>query len=203
MTAVQRYCHRAMLLDEGGISYIGDPEEAGRQYLRRNFEKRRVTIEGHGEVDLVPDFLGRVEDAWLEDESGERIENLELRRPIRLNAVIEARMDMADPTFGLHFSDGDDVRVFELHEDADTRRGVMRAGERARIGVTIENPLMPGRYVVVCWVRVLRNEEEVAQQPMKLLDFVVYGAARGSGMVSVPGELDVAVEGAAEPERRQ
>src|SRR4051795_10390460 len=86
MTAVQRYCHRAMLLEEGGISYIGDPEEAGRQYLRRNFEKRRVTIEGHGEVALVPDFLGRVVGAWLADEGGERIDNVEVGQPISLRA---------------------------------------------------------------------------------------------------------------------
>jgi ABC-type polysaccharide/polyol phosphate transport system ATPase subunit len=201
MTAVQRYCHRAMLLDEGGISYIGDPEEAGRQYLRRNFEKRRVTIEGHGEVALVPDFLGRVADAWLEDERGGRIDNVEVGQPIRLNAVVEARMDLADPTFGLHFNDPEGVLVFELHEDSDTRRGLMRAGELARIGVTIDNPLLPGRYAVVCWIRVMRNDEEVAQQPMKLLDFVVYGAAAGEGMVSVPGELVVEVAPASAPER--
>src|SRR3954465_8973341 len=172
MTAVQRYCHRAMLLEEGGISYIGDPEEAGRQYLRRNFEKRRVTIEGHGEVALVPDFLGRVVDAWLADEGGERIDNVEGGQPISLRATVEARMDLADPTFSLHFNDADGVHVFELNEQAETRRGVMRTGERATIGITIENPLMPGRYAVVCWLRVMRNEEEVAQQPMKLLNFV-------------------------------
>jgi ABC-2 type transport system ATP-binding protein len=203
MTAVQRYCHRAMLLEEGGISYIGDPEEAGRQYLRRNFEKRRVTIEGHGEVALVPDFLGRVVDAWLADEGGERIDNVEVGQPISLRATVEARMDLADPTFSLHFNDADGVHVFELNEQAETRRGVMRAGERATIGVTIANPLMPGRYAVVCWLRVMRNDEEVAQQPMKLLNFVVYGTARGEGMVSVSGELEVEVDEAVEPERRR
>jgi ABC-type polysaccharide/polyol phosphate transport system ATPase subunit len=203
MTAVQRFCHRAMLLDEGGISYIGDPEEAGRQYLRRNFEKRRVTIEGHGEVDLVPDFLGRVSDAWLEDEGGGRIDNVEIGQPIRLNAVVEARMDLPSPSFGLHFNDPEGVLVFELQEGADARRGLMRAGERARIGVTVENPLLPGRYAVVCWVRVMRNDEEVAQQPMKLLDFVVYGAGAGEGMVSVPGVIDVDVEAKSAVERER
>jgi ABC-type polysaccharide/polyol phosphate transport system ATPase subunit len=203
MTAVQRFCHRAMLLDEGGINYIGDPEEAGRQYLRRNFEKRRITIEGHGEVDLVPDFLGRVADSWLEDEAGARIDNVEVGQPIRLNAVVDARMDLTDPTFSLHFNDADGARVFELHEDAGTRRGLLRAGDPARIGVTLENPLMPGRYAVVCWVRVMRNEQEVAQQPMKLLDFVVYGASQGEGIVSVPGELRVEIDRTIEPERRR
>ena len=46
MTAVQSYCHRAMLLDEGEIRHIGDPEETGRQYMRMNFAKRRISIRG-------------------------------------------------------------------------------------------------------------------------------------------------------------
>jgi ABC-type polysaccharide/polyol phosphate transport system ATPase subunit len=202
MTAVQRYCHRAMLLDEGRLSYMGDPEEAGRQYLRRNFEKRTATIEGRGEVTLVPDFLGRVEKSWLEDEKGEQIANVELGQPIRVCAVIEARQDLVDPSFGLHFNNPDGACVFEVHERPDARRGPMRRGEQARLELGIENPLMPGRYAVVCWVRVMRNDEEVAQQPMKLLDFVVYGAAQGEGMISVPGKLDVEVGLAPEPERK-
>ena len=35
MTAVQRFCHRAMVLDEGELTYIGDPEEAGASTCRR------------------------------------------------------------------------------------------------------------------------------------------------------------------------
>ena len=70
MTAVQRYCHRAMLLDEGEARFIGDPEEAGRQYFRMNFEKRKVTLDGDRDVVIVPDFLARVSEAWLEDEHG-------------------------------------------------------------------------------------------------------------------------------------
>jgi hypothetical protein len=39
----------------------------------------------------------------------------------------------------------------------------------------------------------LRNEEETAHQAMKLIEFVIFGGARGQGVVSVPGELDVRV----------
>ena len=59
---------------------------------------------------------------------------------------------------------------------------------------------MPGRYAIVCWVAVLRNDEETAQQAMKLLNFVVFGIAKGQAIVSVPGELDVGVEPTPAPE---
>ena len=94
------------------------------------------------------------------------------------------------------------MHVFEftkkLDESGDTTLG---AGERVRIAATIENPLAPGRYAIVCWVAVLRNNEETAQQAMKLLNFVVFGMARGQGIVSVPGELDVGLEREPAPER--
>jgi ABC-2 type transport system ATP-binding protein len=203
MTAVQRYCHRAMLLDDGRLRYIGDPEEAGRQYLRMNFAKRRVTGDGDREVSVVPDFLARVSEARLEDARGERIENVEVGEPIRLSAVIEARQDLVNPGFALHLNNSEGVHVFELDADVDGGREgvVLEAGSHARISATIENPLMPGRYAIVCWVGVLRNEEETAQQALKLFNFVVFGVAAGGGIVSIPGDVGVQLEGAPAPER--
>ena len=39
MATVEEYCHRAMLIDDGQIAHIGDPDEVGRRYLRLNFER--------------------------------------------------------------------------------------------------------------------------------------------------------------------
>jgi ABC-2 type transport system ATP-binding protein len=196
MTAVQRYCHRAMLLDEGRLAYLGDPEEAGRQYLRMNFARREAGRAGAPDVTLVPDFLARVREAWIEDESGDRIENIEAGGPIRLNAVLEARQDLVNPRFTVQFNNADGMPVFDL-EDAlgdDEHPVRIAAGSTTQISLTVdENPLMPGRYLVACWLGMLRNEEETATQAMKLLDFVVFGVARGQGVVSVPGDLDVSV----------
>jgi ABC-2 type transport system ATP-binding protein len=196
MTAVQRYCHRAMLLDEGRLTYLGDPEEAGRQYLRMNFAKRDVGEAGAAGLTLVPDFLAKVNDAWIENANGDRIENLEAAQPIRLNAVVEARQDLTNPRFSVMFNNADGVPVFEL-DDAlgdDERPVHIPVGTSTRISLSVdENPLMPGRYVVACWLGMLRNEEETAHQAMKLLEFVVFGVTRGQSVVAVPGELDVQV----------
>ena len=202
MTAVQQYCHRAMLLDEGRLRYIGDPEEAGRQYLRMNFAKRQV-IAGR-EIDIVADFLARVVDAWLENDRGERIENLEVGEPIRLRAILEGRQDLANPAFALHVNNADGVEVFMLRASVEGSAEGIRvpAGSRATISAAIENPLLPGRYEIVCWIGFLRNEEEAAQQPISLLEFVVFGIDEGQGLVSVPGEIDVVIEGAGATEGR-
>jgi ABC-2 type transport system ATP-binding protein len=204
MTAVQRYCHRAMLLDDGRLRYIGDPEETGRQYLRMNFAKRKVTADGEREVAIVPDFLARVAEAWLENEAGERIENVEAGEPIRLNAVVEARQDLTNPGFALHLNNAEGVHVFELDGKVEPGEGeaFLAAGSRARISATLDNPLMPGRYSVVCWLGVLRNEEETGQQALKLLNFVVFGVGKPGGIISVPGEVGIQLEPPPERERK-
>jgi ABC-2 type transport system ATP-binding protein len=202
MTSVQHYCHRAMLLEGGVLRYIGDPEEAGRQYLRMNFAKRQV-IAGR-EIDVVADFLARVIDAWLENDRGERIENLEVGEPIRLRAILEARQDLADPAFALHVNNADGVEVFMLRASVEGGAEGIRIspGSRATISAAIENPLLPGRYEIVCWIGLLRNEQEAAQQPISLLEFVVFGVDEGQGLVSVPGEIDVVIEEAGATEGR-
>ena len=202
MTAVQHYCHRAMLLDEGRLRYIGDPEEAGRQYLRMNFTRRTAT--GDREVSIVPDLLVRAFEAWLEDADGRRIDNIEKGQSIRLHAVIEARQALENPAFTLDVNNGDGLEIFKFGPAvvgaAEGTR--MRKGSRATIRAAIENPLLPGRYEIVCWVNLLRNEEEVAMHPINLLEFVVFGADEGQGLVSVPGEIDVVIEGAGATEGR-
>jgi ABC-2 type transport system ATP-binding protein len=201
MSAVQNFCHRAMLLDDGELRHIGDPEETGRQYLRMNFAKRQISIGGDREVAIVPDLLAKVSEAWLENSRGERIENIEVGEPIRISAAIEARDDLAGPSFGLQFNNADGVQVFGLsHALGEGDGELVEAGRKVRINTVVENPLMPGRYTVLCWVAVMRNDEETAHQTLRLLDFVVFGVEAGSGVVSVPGELEVEIEQTPSPE---
>ena len=204
MTSVQQYCDRAMLLDDGQLRYIGDPEEAGRQYLRMNFAKQRAIADGGREIAIMTDFLTRVIDTWLENERGERIENVELGEPIRLRTVVEARQDLSNPGFTLQARNDDGV-IFEVSTAADHREDgiVMTAGSRATINATMDNPLVPGRYALVCYVGVARNDQEIAQQSVKLLDFVVFGTETPNGIVSIPGEVGVSFEDRAGREVRR
>jgi len=113
MCSVDAYCHRAMLIHDGDITYTGDPDEVGRQYLRLNFED---PSNGQKQEGTVPDLHAHLEDSWLVNEAGERIENVELGEKIRFHAVFEARRPLHNPVFGFHFQDADGVRVFGQNE---------------------------------------------------------------------------------------
>jgi ABC-type polysaccharide/polyol phosphate transport system ATPase subunit len=191
MSTVQSICHRAMLLHDGELRYTGEPEEAAMRYFRLNFG-------GPGrlrgpEPTVVPDVNARLVDAWLEDADGGRAENVELGEPIRLNLVVEAMQELTEPVFGFLFltSTGAQVFGFTLPVDGD---GV-QPGQRIRVQGVVENSLTPGRYFVNCWLT-SRLGKDLGLQPMRPLDFVVYGTGTGTGLgvVNVRTDLEARVE---------
>ena len=192
MATVEEYCHRAMLISDGQIQYVGDPAEVGRRYTRLNFEQG-------SDVGGAPTSEGdevRLLDAWLEDEAGERIENVEQGTPIRIRVELEARRDSPGVGVGFILANADGVGVFQFGTEAiRTPEGSpdLAAGRRVQIEAEIENPLNAGRYFLHCGVN--RVGGGVALYVHNALDFVVFGGDQHSlGVVSLPHEISATVE---------
>ena len=64
MTAVRRFCDRAMLIERGRIVNIGDPEDISREYGEINFGDA-----AHGDDAAVTTHAVRVLDAWCEQQA--------------------------------------------------------------------------------------------------------------------------------------
>ena len=195
MAAVQAYCHRAMLLQDGVVRKIGDPEEVGREYLRMNFGGTSVDIDGNVIV-ASPDVHARLISAHIRDESGDRVDNVEEGKPIRFEAVIEARDDLVNPVFGLHCVSADEQHVFGFNRtmNGDGPSATLLAGKRVRLTGAIENRLTPGRYSIKCWVTRDRRPGDMAMQAIDLLDFVVFGTSQSAGLVKVDADVEVVPE---------
>jgi ABC-2 type transport system ATP-binding protein len=199
MATVQGFCDRAMLLHDGELRYIGDAEEAALRYYRLNFGG---TDSGeHAGPGGVPDVNVRVVDAWLEDERGERVENVEQGTPIGLGIVFEARHPLESPVFGFHFLNEDGVTVFGFNRTLGTEPDRLEPGQRVRISGRIENRLLPGRYFVNCWISRNRTQGDLALHVIRPLEFVVYGTRPGPGNVSVRIDVDVRLEATTETVR--
>jgi ABC-2 type transport system ATP-binding protein len=194
MATVQSICDRAMLIHDGELRYIGDAEEAALRYYRLNFGGDR---ENGGAAGGVPDVNVRVVDGWLENEVGERVDNIEQGEPIGLEVVFEARHALVEPVFGFHFLNDNGETVFGFNRTLTVRDGEpnrIAAGQRVRIAGKIENPLLPGRYFVNCWISRNRTQGDLALHVMRLLEFVVYGTRPGPGSVSVRADVDAGLE---------
>ena len=207
MTSVQAHCHRAMLLEEGAARFIGDPEEAARQYLVANFEGSRLNskeakqfavlpsgggFDGEEDVDLIPDLLIRVREGRLEDADGEPTSVLEPGEKIRVRAVIEARRELVNPRFRIDVTQADGHPLFEVRLPSGMEENeIVPAGRSVELVASLENPLVDGRYTVACWVTTPRNQREVAVQVTRLVEFAVEGAGISKGIIRVPGDLAV------------
>lgn len=194
MATVQGLCDRAMLIHEGELAYIGDPEETALRYYRLNFAGSREG--GAPDEGGIPDVHARAVSAWLENEACERIENVEQGDQIGLNLVIEARRELVGPIFGVHVLNADGTVVFGFNtplkgEGSEPAR--MVAGQRVRIAGRIQNLLLPGRYFVHCWIFRERNQSG-ALQLLHLFDFLVFGTKPGPGIIEVETDVEAALE---------
>jgi ABC-2 type transport system ATP-binding protein len=193
MATVQSICDRAMLIHDGELRYIGDAEEAALRYYRLNFRG----ADGRAAAGAVPDVNVRIVDAWLENQRGERVDNVEQGEPIGLQVVFEARHDLEGPVFGFHFVDADGDAVFGFNRTLAVESGEpdrLAAGRRVRIAGTIENRLLPGRYGISCMVSRNRTTGDLALHVIRLLEFVVYGTRPGPGNVSVRADVQAELE---------
>jgi ABC-type polysaccharide/polyol phosphate transport system ATPase subunit len=198
MPTVETYCHRAMLLDGGEIQHVGDPAEIGRRYLRLNFQRGANAARGDDPARGNED-LG-LRDIWIEGATGRRDPNLESGDQIHIRAEIEVRRDLPALSIAFLIANADGVGVFEFGAPV-TRGGMaepLRAGERVTVRCDLENPLAPGRYFVHCGLN--RNDtSNVVLHVHNALDFVVFGARQGRGIVHLEHESVAVVE---EPSER-
>jgi ABC-2 type transport system ATP-binding protein len=193
MATVQELCDRAMLLHDGEPDYVGDPAEAAARYYRVNFEGG---AQGDGDALGVPDVNVSVVDAWLE-RGAARVRTVRQGEPIELTAILEARRDLEAPIFGIHVLDAFGGAVFGFNRALTVPDGTpdrVPTGRRVRLAGSIDNPLVPGRYFVNCFVARTRSQGDYGLHKVRLLEFVVEGSRPGPGSVSVQAEVEATLD---------
>jgi hypothetical protein len=193
MATVEDYCHRAMLIDGGRITQIGDPAETGAAYLRLNFE-RGVGAGGAG-AHTVKDGV-RLIDAWVENGEGSRVTSVEHGHRVNLRLRVEADREVPQPEVGLLLANADGLGLFQFGTSIDTGEpsGVLRAGRRVEVTASLENPLAPGRYFVHCGVQSGGGGPGSSLYVPNAIDFVVYGGPHSRGLIALDHEIETSVE---------
>ena len=97
MSAVQRFCHRALLLERGELIEIGEPGQVADRYLELNFEGSSEGGQTGAGSPRAGDGAARVLDVWMEDEHGMRQAALPQGRPCTLRATVSVERTLEDP----------------------------------------------------------------------------------------------------------
>jgi ABC-2 type transport system ATP-binding protein len=192
MTTVQMLCHRAMLLHDGEIRYLGEPEDAALQYYKLNFAAADADAALPGAIGAkIVDVNARVIQATLRGEAGEAVDSLPAGAPLDIDVQLEAARTMERPRFIFHVRNADGHAVFEFTH----RLGEwVEAGRRVRLAGRVENPLVGGRYSLDVYIREEDEQGGMTVQGLRLLHFAIEGAPPPEGMVSVRSDVDAVLE---------
>jgi ABC-2 type transport system ATP-binding protein len=206
MGSVEAYCHRAMLISDGEIKYLGAPTEAGRQYLKLNFsgggddtpvsteeaELPDVPEETMKEEEVDPGEGARLVSCRVIDERGGSMPTVEMGEPIRIETEIELLRDAPGLHCGLVLANADDVSMFELSMPVQSTDGYDIKGNKVILTATVQNPLAPGRHFIHCG---LQSPFGISVYVPKATTFIVFGTHPSSGIIAPETEYSVRIPG--------
>ena len=185
MSSVNRFCHRALLLEHGSMVAIGEPRDIGDRYLELNFnEQAQVKPVEPGE--RAGDGRGRIVDAWLEDHVGVRhTQFLSGTRSI-FHAIVEFYEDAQDPSLTVAFRNEHQQNVLIVSTLVDQREtGTFRAGDRGHFAVSFDNVLAPGRYEPLANLAHSGEGHDLIDRWEQQLSIMVRGLRASGGIVDV------------------
>ena len=192
MSAVTRFCHRAMLLERGEVVSIGDPADVADRYLEIAFG-RAVGYEDAGVGSArMGDGTARVTDVWLGDTPEERRTVAPQAEPLTLKVLVAFNADVIDPAVSMTlYNEQRQPVVVSSTAMTDEHTGSFRTGERALFAFSFHNMLAPGRYHPVLTITHRGEGLDVIDRFAGGLSFVVTGVTASGGMVEIPVETHV------------
>jgi ABC-type polysaccharide/polyol phosphate transport system ATPase subunit len=190
MSAVRRFCHRALLLDRGVVRLIGEPDRVGDHYMDLNFGRDHIEDAAAYEEERFGDRSAEIAETWFEDSSGQRTEAVRHGERCRLCARVVFNQ-RAEPNFAVLIED-------ELHRplfvtssaDLNRRAGRRQRGDELVFSVEFDMLFAPGRIHVTPWL-VHEGGADVMDRRPRMLSAVVTGTRRTGGLVDLPHDIEI------------
>jgi ABC-type polysaccharide/polyol phosphate transport system ATPase subunit len=191
MGTLNRFCHRAMLLERGSLVHVGAPHEVADRYLEINFGRDPEGASSSGDA-RRGDGEARILEAWIEDQDGAQQSTLPQGRSITIRARVAFGVDVDDPVASLYVLNEDHVAVLVAttareHEHS----GRFPAGDEVLFGFCFENVLAPGRYSPLLTLAHRGTGLDLMDRFEGALSFVVTGPEALGGVVDIPVEVSV------------
>jgi ABC-2 type transport system ATP-binding protein len=182
MMAVERFCHRAMLIDHGRVQQIGDPERVAASYVDLNAPTRgRAGLDGGEGFKAV----------WIENARGERPYTLRHGEEITFTAIVEMTRGIDRPRFCFQVRNSAGAWVFAFpYMPAAPERERLEPGESVQVRATLRNPFAGGQYSVDATLVTAEREDELLASIEDALTFVVDGPGPVGGVAPLEDEIE-------------
>lgn len=194
MSAVERFCDRAMLIEKGKMVDIGEPAAVARRYNELNFGRtvHHMAGDGDGEEERFGDRAAEIVDAWFEDADGERI--VEMPHGERGRVCMEAHFNEAieDPVFAFTLRNDVGGTIFAATTDREaTETGAFAAGERVVVRLAFENWMTASTYTVTPSIARPGTGSDALDLRADLAQLVVHGGPRLNAVTNLPHAFTV------------
>jgi ABC-type polysaccharide/polyol phosphate transport system ATPase subunit len=188
MSAVERFCDRAVLLENGKMLELGTPEYVARRYNEVNFGYTGGT---DPEWDARTAGGARIKALWCEGASGERLAAFAPGERCRVQMEVEFLETAEHPHFFLFFRNEVRHTVFVATTITHGYTGVFEAGEHVTIQFSFDNLLAPNRYTITPRIAMFDPDERVLDAKEDAIPFISDGQIYTAGVVDLPTEFEV------------
>jgi ABC-type polysaccharide/polyol phosphate transport system ATPase subunit len=186
MGSVNRFCHRAVLLERGKMVVLGEPETVAESYLELNFG-REVQLAADGTASRLGDGSASIAETWVEDIAGGRWALYNQAHPLVFKARVVFERSVEDPALQVSFeNDARETALIATTARECERSGSFAAGEEAIFSVRFENHLSPGRYFPVASLVRRGSGLDLIDRHPRGLSFIVGGVNAEGGYVDLP-----------------
>jgi ABC-type polysaccharide/polyol phosphate transport system ATPase subunit len=191
MGAVNRFCHRALLLERGEMVALGAPQEVADHYLALNFDREGAATPPEHDETLAAEWAGsheaRILEAWTEDGAGKRQNACPQGERLHFKASVAIESEIEDPAFSVELEDEWGTKMFIATTAVENERsGRFAAGEEVVFSVDFENHLAPGKYYPTVNVTRRGGGLDVIHRVRRMSTITVFGSTAQGGVVDLP-----------------
>lgn len=188
MGLVERFCDRALLLEDGALVELGDPATVARRYAQLNAAS---TARHARPADVASGPTGgAIRGAWFEDPQGHRVQLASQGQSCC--ACVEATFHevLEDPAVEVVLRDSSDRIVFVTSSRwAHGPTGSFGPGRSMVARVRFENYLAPGRYTLSA--SLARDAGALLDEGGDLAEVIVAGPRTTGGVADLPHEFEI------------
>ena len=196
LSSVERFCHRAVLLDQGQVAAIGEPHDVVQAYRQRNLEEEQAGAAPgsrvpEGPTDRWGDGAAQIVEAWVETDAGARQRVVKQGGSAVFKAKVRFERKMVEPIFGVVVRNERGETAFVSNTMWDgVETGAFEPGDEAVYTLRFPAWLSDGRHSISPAVA-YRDGQPWADWRENLVDFVVRAEQYTTGVVDLPHESQV------------
>lgn len=181
MDAVEKYCSRAMIIDDGNIVQIGEPSKVAQKYSELNAGA------GQDEEDSISEDVIEAE-ITIESEGKQlRVIDSNNVKDLQFKLKLTAKEKLEDLSFGFTIFSGAGIPIFATNSKLTNKAFSLREGESKELILKMENIFSNGNYDIAVAIR--RGDKEVLSSIRKKAAFSVFGRKHEFAVTSPSYEI--------------